>query len=271
MRNCARNGDRAGSAASKWPRSRIGIELVREGGGMIPGSSVTVVMAPTCDGTSRRHRGLRQALQDRGRVANGTLSWREPRAECYAECGGIVDMSSTTERFIQARDHLLTLRDAPVAAQREFRWPRFEHFNWVRDYFDVIARDNDNPALRVATTTGAEHCLTFSQLSRRSSQVANFLAAQGVGRGDRILVMLANVVPLWEVMLAAIKLGAVIIPATTLLEGTELRDRLERGRPKAVVTSAGIAARFAGFGSVAVRIAVGEPREGWLAYGDSHA
>ncbi len=180
-------------------------------------------------------------------------------------------MSSATEQFIHARDHLLRLRDAPSAAQREFRWPRFEHFNWARDYFDVIARDNNNPALRVVTTTGAEHCLTFAQLSRRSSQVANFLAAQGVGRGDRILLMLANVVPLWEMMLAAIKLGAVVIPATTLLESTELRDRLARGRAKAVVTSAGLTERFDGIASVAVRVAVGEPREGWLAYGDSHA
>ena len=60
-------------------------------------------------------------------------------------------------------------------------------------------------------------------LSRRSNQVANFLRAQGLKRGDHLLLLLGNVVPLWETMLAAIKLGVVVIPATTLLTPDELR------------------------------------------------
>jgi acetyl-CoA synthetase len=103
-----------------------------------------------------------------------------------------------------------------------------------------VAENNHELALRVVSG-GDEESLTFAQLARRSSQVANLLAAQGVRAGDRILIMLANVVPLWETMLAAIKLGAVIIPATTLLERTELRDRLERGGVKVVVTTPGLA------------------------------
>lgn len=186
-------------------------------------------------------------------------------------------MSSRTDRFVAARDQLLLWRGQPVRAVQEFRWPSFEQFNWVRDYFDVIARDNHEPALRLVTGDGAEQALTFAQLSRRSAQVANFLAAQGVGRGDRILLMLANVVPLWETMLAAIRLGAVIIPATTLLERTEIQDRLERGNAKAIVTTAQLLERFDGLESVSVRIAVGESgphvteaHPGWLSYADSH-
>ena len=44
--------------------------------------------------------------------------------------------------------------------------------------------------------------------------------------------MLGNVVPLWESMLAAMKLGAVVIPATTLLTPDELSDRFDRGRAR---------------------------------------
>lgn len=179
-------------------------------------------------------------------------------------------MGGNTDRFIAARDQLLRLRGDLTRAEREFRWPRFEEFNWARDYFDVIAQDNHEPALRVVSVNGTEQSLSFAQLARRSSQVANFLAAQGVGPGDRILLMLANVVPLWETMLAAIRLGAVIIPATTLLERAELRDRLERGNARAVVTSSQLADRFAGLEAGAVRIAVGEAQPGWLSYGDSH-
>ena len=61
-----------------------------------------------------------------------------------------------------------------------------------------------------------EHRLSFQELSRRSTQVANYLKALGVHRGDRILVMLGNAVALWESVLALMKLGAVATPATTL-------------------------------------------------------
>ena len=36
-----------------------------------------------------------------------------------------------------------------AAAYREFQWPAFDEFNWVLDYFEVIACGNDRPALRV--------------------------------------------------------------------------------------------------------------------------
>jgi len=179
--------------------------------------------------------------------------------------------AGNSARLIAARDLLLRLGEDLTAADREFQWPRFEEFNWALDYFDLIARDNHNPALRVVSGGGAEESLTFAQLARRSSQVANFMAAQGVGRGDRILIMLANVVPLWETMLAAIKLGSVIIPATTLLERTELLDRLERGRVGVVVTTSKLAERFEGLGTATVRVAVGEARAGWLSYDRSHS
>jgi acetyl-CoA synthetase len=174
-------------------------------------------------------------------------------------------------RLIAARELLLRLREDLTAAGREFQWPRFEEFNWARDYFDVVAQDNHQPALRVVSGGHAEESLTFAQLARRSAQVASFMAAHGVGPGERILIMLANVVPLWETMLAAIKLGAVIIPATTLLERTELRDRLERGRVKVVVTTARLAARFEGIGAASIRIAVGDAPAGWLSYNESHS
>ena len=90
--------------------------------------------------------------------------------------------------------------------------------------------------------------LSFEALSRRSNQVANFLRAQGLKRGDHLLLLLGNVVPLWETMLAAMKLGVVVIPATTLLTPDELRDRLERGRAKVVVASQDQVAKFAGLG-----------------------
>ena len=77
----------------------------------------------------------------------------------------------------------------------------------------------------------SETKLSFATLSRRSNQVANFLRAQGLKRGDHLLLLLGNVVPLWETMLAAIKLGVVVIPATTLADAGRIA-RPARSRPR---------------------------------------
>ena len=76
---------------------------------------------------------------------------------------------------------------------------------------------------------GSDEAVSYAAMAARSSQVANWLRGLGVRRGDRVLLMLGNVVPLWEVMLAAMKLGAVIIPASTLLQPADLADRVSRG------------------------------------------
>ncbi len=178
---------------------------------------------------------------------------------------------STSRRFIELRDQLLRLREDWAGARREFRWPVFEEFNWARDYFDVIAAGNDRIALRVVDDAGADQSLSFSELARRSGQVASFFDSQGLRAGDRLLLMLPNCVPLWETMLAAIRLGAVVIPATTLLEREDLRDRLERGHVKAVVTDAHLAGRFAELPGAPLRIAVGGSAEGWIDYDRSYA
>src|SRR5215472_6240436 len=155
------------------------------------------------------------------------------------------ELMTNSRRFIELRDQLLSAREDCELARREFRWPVLDEFNWVGDYFEVIAAGNDATALRMVDDAGGDRSVSFAAMAQRAAQVAAFLAGRGVGRGDRILVMLPNCIALWEVMLAAIRLGAVIIPATTLLEREDLRDRLDRGRVSAVVTEAALTARFA--------------------------
>jgi acetyl-CoA synthetase len=176
--------------------------------------------------------------------------------------------------FREARAFLLKHRTDYDKAVADFRWPDAVAFNWALDWFDAeLARDpqsRDRPALWIVDAGhNRETRPTFAELSRRSNQVANFLRAQGLKRGDHLLLLLGNVVPLWETMLAAMKLGVVVIPATTLLTPDELRDRLERGRARVVVATQDQVGKFAGLGSEKlVRIAVNasSPQEGWLAY-----
>src|SRR6202035_1079851 len=99
----------------------------------------------------------------------------------------------------------------------------------------------------------------------------------GVRRGDHVLLMLGNIVPLWEVMLAAMKLGAVIIPASTLLQPADLEDRISRGHVRHVIAEAAHTPRFAEVTGDWTRVVVGsagtgsdgtgsDGRGGWHAY-----
>ena len=156
-----------------------------------------------------------------------------------------------------------------------FRWPDPAPFNWALDWFDAeLAADadsRDRPALWIVDAAQDKQTkLSFAALSKRSNQIANFLRAQGLRRGDHLLLLLGNVVPLWETMLAAMKLGVVVIPATTLLTADELRDRLDRGKAKAVVAAQDQVAKFASLGAEnVVRIVVGAASDGWLSYDEA--
>jgi acetyl-CoA synthetase len=176
--------------------------------------------------------------------------------------------------FQEARAFLLENRTNYDAAVKGFRWPEPVPFNWALDWFDAeLAHDpvsRDRAALWIVDAgSNKETRLSFATLSARSNQVANFLRAQGLKRGDHLLLLLGNVVPLWETMLAAMKLGVVVIPATTLLTPDELGDRLDRGRARVVVATQDQVGKFAGLGgNDLIRIVVGATakQEGWLPF-----
>jgi len=169
--------------------------------------------------------------------------------------------------FKSARDFLFAHRADYPGAHAEFRWPEVDNFNYALDWFDgelAAGPLAHQPALKIVGD-GAATC-TFAELSAASSRLANGMRALGVKRGERILLMLGNVVPLWETMLAAMKLGAVVIPATTLLSAYDLKDRFERGRVRHLVANAADAAKFEGLDPTVTRIAVGDAPAGWHRY-----
>ncbi|WP_277323997.1 AMP-binding protein [Streptomyces sp. 71268] len=178
-----------------------------------------------------------------------------------------------TEEFRAARDFLLRHREDYAAAYAGFQWPRPEVFNWALDWFDPLAERVDRTALHIVEEDGTETRLSFAELRARSNQVANWLRAQGVRAGDRMVVMLGNQAELWETALAAMKLRAVVIPATPLLGPADLTDRIERGGARHVVARALDTVKFADVPGDYTRIVVGAGDEapGWLDYADAYA
>ncbi len=179
-------------------------------------------------------------------------------------------MPDSAQDFLAARDLLLLHRRDIAAARAAFRWPALGRFNWALDYFDRMAAGNDVSALRFIGPGALDASISFAALSARSNQVANHLRASGVRRGDRILLLLGNVQPLWEAMLAAMKLGAVVIPATTMLTEDDLRDRFVRGQVRHVIAAGELAPKFGGIEGGYSRIAVGGAA-GWHRFEDAYA
>ncbi|MEJ7629901.1 MAG: AMP-binding protein [Nocardioidaceae bacterium] len=176
--------------------------------------------------------------------------------------------ASPTTRFRSARDFLLAHREDYATAHRAFRWPDLDDFNWATDWFDTLATEQPNVlALWIIEEDGSETKLTYSEVGELSRRFAGSLAAAGVGRGDRVLLLLGNVAPLWVAMLGCLRLGAVMIPATPLLSGADLRDRIERGRVRAVMAGADDAAKLTTGTESLVRVSVGEAA-GWSSYDD---
>jgi acetyl-CoA synthetase len=179
-------------------------------------------------------------------------------------------MTTNTDLFRSARDHLVDVMGDYDKAVETFTWPRLTgRFNWATDWFDAIARANDRVALWIVEQDGTEQKVTFDEMSRRSDRVATWLRGLGVGKGDRVILMLGNQVELWESMLAVAKLGAVIMPTTGALGSDDLMDRISRGRAGFVIANASDAPKFDDVPGDYVRIAVGTAVPGWHSYADA--
>lgn len=175
----------------------------------------------------------------------------------------------SAEAFVNARNFLLQHRTDYQTAVRGFRWPVLETFNWATDYFDSMAAGNTSRGLFVVGEDGTEHVRTFAELAERSNRVASFFRALGLKRGDRLLLMLGNEVALWETMLACMKLGVVVSPATTLLAPDDIRDRFERGGIKHVVAAASLASKFDGISQPFTRVSVGGAPKDWHSFDEA--
>ena len=180
-------------------------------------------------------------------------------------------MATNTDRYRDARDHLVAVIGDYDKAVETFQWPQITgSFNWAIDWFDVIAADNERTALWIVEQDGSERKVSFAEMAQNSDRVATWLKTLGVNKGDRVILMLGNQVELWEAMLAVAKLGAVIMPTTGALGPEDLTDRIGRGGARFVIANAADAPKFDDVPGDYVRIAVGTAA-GWHSYADAYA
>lgn len=179
--------------------------------------------------------------------------------------------TQNTQRFRAARDYLLEVSHDYDRAITGFEWPEIgPTFNWAIEWFDVVAVNNDRPALWIVEEDGTETRVSFAEMSHRSDQVASWLQANGVSKGDRVIVMLGNQVELWECGLGLMKIGAVMVPSTAALGVNEVTDRVERGRVRHVIANVSDTAAYEQVPGDYGRFVIGGAVDGWVSFEESH-
>jgi acyl-coenzyme A synthetase/AMP-(fatty) acid ligase len=159
------------------------------------------------------------------------------------------------------------------AARRDFRLEVPPVFNAARDIVDARAKVEPGKTAVVAVDPSGEraHRLSFADLAHMSDRAANFMAAHGVRKGDRVFVMLPRV-PAWhEVLLGCMKLGAIPMPGTTLLTAKDIEYRVSEAEASVAVTDADGLPRVAeaaeGCPSLRTLVTIGEDvPTGWLGW-----
>jgi acyl-coenzyme A synthetase/AMP-(fatty) acid ligase len=152
------------------------------------------------------------------------------------------------------------------ATARGFRWAVPERFNFARDVVDHWAAAAGKPALLWCDDSGRERRFAFDEIARASCRFANLLAARGVGRGDRVIVMLPRL-PEWQIaMVGALRAGAIPIPCIDMLTAKDIAYRVGHSGAVAAVTTAASTAKFADAARLRLRASVGAA-DGWLELG----
>ncbi|WP_406032161.1 AMP-binding protein, partial [Treponema saccharophilum] len=109
-------------------------------------------------------------------------------------------------------------------------------FNFAYDVVDRYAKDApEKRALVWCDDDGNERTFTFSELSRKSKQAAAFFSAQGIRKGDKVMMILRRRWEFWVILLAMHRIGAVAIPATNQLLTKDIEYRFNAAKVKMIV------------------------------------
>lgn len=152
----------------------------------------------------------------------------------------------------------------------DIKFKNTDTFNFGFDIVDGIAEKYpDKLAMLHLDVNRTERRFTFKDIKRASNQVANYFTSLGIGRGDKVMLVLKRHYQFWFCMVALHKLGAVAIPATNQLKEHDFEYRYNSAGVKAIVCTAdGTTADFAEAAAkncpqVKRLIMVGGKREGW--------
>ena len=148
-----------------------------------------------------------------------------------------------------------------------------EYFNFGFDVVDKWAQDRTKMALISVDSTGKQaRYHTFWDLKILSDKYANVLKSQGIKKGDRVFVMLPRIPEWYVVMLGSFKIGAIPMPATTLLTAKDIEYRITQAEASMAITdfenSDKVNSAAGGCPTLKSLVVVGGDRQGWFSFAD---
>ncbi len=142
-------------------------------------------------------------------------------------------------------------------------------FNFGRDVVDRQAELNDKPALIWCNEAGEERHFNFSDIRRRTNQLANLLVQQGLRKGDRIIILMPRLSE-WQIsMVACLKVGAIPIPCIEMLTPKDINYRVQDSGATGAITTLLNTGKFDSCGPLRTRIAIGAAAAGWTPFADA--
>lgn len=146
-----------------------------------------------------------------------------------------------------------------------------DNFNFAYDVVDEIARETpDKVAMVWCDDKGNKANFTFGQMKYYSNKAASFFRSAGIGKGDRVMLILKRHYSFWFCSLALNRIGAITIPATHLLSAKDIVYRNNAADIKMIVCVPEpeiikhIEDSMKLSPSLKAKVLVGEEREGWL-------
>ncbi|RJR32999.1 MAG: AMP-dependent synthetase [Desulfobacteraceae bacterium] len=120
-----------------------------------------------------------------------------------------------------------------------FRWEIPQFYNIGVDVCDKWAEAGERPALITQDEKGHVERYTFQDLKRLSNRLANGLRAHGIGRGDKVAILLPQSLEAAISHIAIYKIGGIALPLFTLFGVEALEYRLQNSEAKGLVTDEG--------------------------------
>ncbi|MFO1444130.1 acyl--CoA ligase [Bacillus sp. Bva_UNVM-123] len=110
-----------------------------------------------------------------------------------------------------------------------------ETYNLVSE-MERFAKDKDRLAIIWEDEHGEKKEITYDQLLLNANKIGNVFYKNGLKKGDTLLIMIPRLIDAYQVYLAALKAGLVVIPSSEMLRSKDLQYRLNHGDVKGIVS-----------------------------------
>ena len=140
-----------------------------------------------------------------------------------------------------------------------------EQYNLVSE-MEKYAKNPEKIAVLWEHEDGHKKALTYAELIEKANRFGNVFLEKGLKKGDIVLIIIPRLVEAYQVYLAALKIGLVVIPCSEMLRAKDLQYRINHADVKAIISYHEYTEQFAKVKEAEslLKLSIGGEVEGWL-------